>query len=120
MRLYLDDDSIAPVFVAMLRKASHDVRIPADFGLTGSADPIHLKRAVQEDRVFISGNHDDFELLHLLILETRGRHPGILIVRKDNDASRDLSPRGVVTAVGKLSASGLDLRSDFVILNRWR
>lgn len=120
MNLNLDDDSIAPVLIAMLRKAGHDVRVPADFGLAGSVDPIHLRRAIREKRVFLTGNHDDFELLHLLVRESQGDHPGIFVVRKDNDASRDLSPRGIVVAIGKFAASGLDVQNDFVVLNHWR
>jgi predicted nuclease of predicted toxin-antitoxin system len=120
MNLYLDDDCIAPVLVSLLRKAGHDVRLPMDFGLSGSVDPIHLRRAVREQRVFLSANHDDFELLHLLVMEAQGQHPGILIIRKDNDASRDMTPRGVIVAIGKMGASGMEVRNEFIILNHWR
>ena len=120
MMLYLDDDSIAPVLVSMLKKAGHDVHIPADFGTSGAADLIHLRRAIREGGAFLSCNHDDFELLHLLVIESAGGHPGIVIVRKDNDRSRDLSPRGIVAALGRLQASGIDIRNEFIILNHWR
>ena len=43
-----------------------------------------------------------------------------MIVRKDNDALRDMTPRGIVVAIGKLTVSGMDLRNEFVILNHWR
>jgi len=120
MNIYLDDDSLAPALIAMLRKAGHNVKTPADSQLSGAADPIHLTRAIHEDRVFLSGNHDDFEELHLLIQEAKGHHPGILIVRRDNDASRDMTPRGIFTALTKLIASGINIVDEFVILNHWR
>jgi len=120
MRIYLDEDSLAPALIAMLRKAGHDVATPADFGLTGADDVIQLTRSVREDRVLLSGNHDDFQLLHLLVREVIGQHPGILIVRKDNVASRDMTPRGLFTALSRLIALGIEIRNDFVILNHWR
>ena len=120
MNLYLDDDSIAPSLISMLRKAGHDVRIPLDFGLGGAPDPVHLRRAIKEKRVFLSGNHDDFERLHLLIVEAGGAHPGILIVRKDNDASRDMTPRGMTSALGRLVTSAIEMPNEFIILNHWR
>jgi hypothetical protein len=120
MRIYLDDDSVDPALLGMLGKAGHDVLRPADIGMIGADDVVHFTRAIREDRALLSGNHDDFQALHLLILEARGRHSGLLIVRKDNDASRDMTPRGVVVAIGKLTASGIDLRKEFVILNHWR
>jgi predicted nuclease of predicted toxin-antitoxin system len=120
MRIYLDEDSLAPALIGMLQKAGHDVATPDELGLTGADDVTQLTRAVREDRVLLSGNHDDFQLLHLLVREVRGQHPGILTVRKDNDASRDMTPRGIFTALSKLIAAGIDIRNDFVILNHWR
>src|SRR5438105_1532596 len=116
MRIYVDDDSVDPALLGMLRKAGHDVLRPTDIGMIGAEDVVHFTRAIREGRVLLSGNHDDFQALHLLVLEARGHHPGILIVRKDNDASRDMTARGITVAVGKLAASGIDVRSDFVIL----
>ena len=45
MLLYLDDDIIETVLVKLLRKAGHDVVIPADGGLAGADDPVHFTRA---------------------------------------------------------------------------
>ena len=36
MKLYLDDDSIALALVLALRRAGHDVRTPAEAGLSGA------------------------------------------------------------------------------------
>jgi len=42
MRLYLDDDSAEALLIALLQQAGHDVQIPADAGMIGQHDSIHL------------------------------------------------------------------------------
>ena len=42
MRLYIDDDSVDPGLIRLLRRDGHDVQIPADVGRTGSSDQAHL------------------------------------------------------------------------------
>jgi hypothetical protein len=120
MKLYLDDDSIDPLLVRLLRNAGHEVRIPADIGATGSPDPVHLRHSILEDRVFLSGNHDDFLVLHELLGAAQGHHPGILIVRRDNNPKKDLSPRTIVGALQKLLKARILLEDGFHILNHWR
>jgi predicted nuclease of predicted toxin-antitoxin system len=120
MRLYLDDDSVAAVLIRLLQLAGHDVRIPADIGMAGEDDPVHLLHAIREDRALLSRNHDDFEQLHDLILQAQGHHPGILIVRRDNDPSKDLKPAGIVRAIRNLEAANIPIRDSFHVLNQWR
>lgn len=73
-----------------------------------------------EQRVLVSQNHDDFEKLHNLVQKTGGEHFGILMVRKDNDLKRDMTPRAIVRAIEKLVAASVDVHNQFVILNQWR
>ena len=120
MRLYLDDDSASALLARLLRKAGHDVRLPAEIGTAGENDAVHLTHAVLEDRICLSHNYDDFEDLHDLIVAARGHHPGVLVVRKDNNPKRDLDEKGIVRAVGKLLAAGVDLGNHFYVLNYWR
>jgi hypothetical protein len=117
MKLYLDDDSTAAKLVALLR---HDVQTPADAGIAGEDDPVHLTYAVLQDRVLLSHNYRDFEQLHDLVMAVQGHHPGILVVRKDNDPKRDLTTRGIVRAIAKLFASGIPVADAYHILNPWR
>ena len=119
MLLYLDDDSIHRVVVALLRKAGHDVVLPADVGLSGADDAVHLTHAVRVGRPLLSYNHDDFEHLHILIETASGHHPGIVVIRRDND-KRDLKPRAIVAALGKLIASGDRITDHLTILNQYR
>jgi hypothetical protein len=120
MRLYLDDDSAWPLLAQLLRHAGHDVELPVEAGLSGAADPVHLGHAVAANRVFLSHNYQDFEDLHDLILIVGGHHPGILLVRRDNNPKRDLDDRGIVRALTKLAGSGLNLVDQPQVLNHWR
>jgi hypothetical protein len=120
MNLYADDDCVANILVQTLRRAGHDVRLPVDVGLAGESDAKHLRQAIHEARVFLTRNYDDFEDLHRLLMEGQGHHPGILVIRKDNDPRRNLKPHDVVRALANLSAAGFALPDQYVILNHWR
>jgi hypothetical protein len=117
MNLYVDDDSAKAALVARLRKAGHQVVVPADASLAGAADPHHLLYAVLHGLVFLTRNHDDFEDLHRLVQATRGRHAGILAIRFDNDPTRDRKDAEVVGALRKLERSGAPIANEFHILN---
>jgi hypothetical protein len=54
------------------------------------------------------------------MMTTQGHHPGILVVRKDNDPKRDLDQKGIVRALGKLLAAGVQLADHLYVLNHWR
>jgi len=120
MRLYLDDDSVHELLVRLLQNAGHKIKIPSDVGLVGRPDPVHLRYAISDNRLLLSANHRDFRELHNLILQAGGAHPGILLVRRDNDRRRDLTPRGIVTAIGNLLAANVPVENQFIVLNHWR
>lgn len=120
MRMYLDDDSAEAFLVALLQQASQDVQIPIDVGMVGQQDARHLRHAVRESRVILSRNYDDFDSLHELILQVQGHHPGIFIVRRDNDPTRDLKPAGIVRAIRNLLAANVPIPDFCHILNHWR
>ncbi len=120
MNLYLDDDSAKRSLAAILRQAAHQVIIPADVGTAGTSDPRHLTYAVQQDLVLLTRNHDDFEDLHILVQYTGGQHPGVLVVRLDNDPTRDMKDRDIVRAIAKLEQSGAPIANELHILNHWR
>jgi hypothetical protein len=121
VRLYLDDDTVETLLIRLLRRAGHDVELPIDVGMVGRSDSVHLEHSISTNRVLLlSHNHRDFEELDDLIQAAGGRHPGILIVRRDNDRRRDLSLRGIVTAISHLLAANIPIENDFIILNHWR
>ena len=120
MRLYLDDDSVNPLLARLLRNAGHDVQFPRDVSLSGEPDSVHLTHAIKDACVLLTKNYRDFEQLHNLVAAAQGHHPGILVVRQDNDPKRDLSPRGIVRAITKLEAAGIPIPDSYHILNQWR
>ena len=120
MRIYLDDDSAEALLYTLLQQAGHDVQIPADVGMSGQNDSFHLAHAVSDDRTLLSRNHVDFRSLHDLIVAVHGNYPGLFIVRRDNDPTRDLKPAGVVRAIRLLLSADVPIRDQFHILNHWR
>lgn len=120
MRMYLDDDSATPLLAQLLSQAAHDVQLPVDVGLRGADDAVHLTHAVRDRRSLITGNHRDFLNLHNLIMEVNGHHSGVLVVRRDNDPKRDLSPRGIVRCIRNFLLANVSLQDEYVILNHWR
>ena len=120
MNLYLDDDSSGRLMVQTLRKAGHDVQLPVDVDMLGKPDPVHLKHAIHERRILVTANFRDFELLHDLLVEAGGRHPGIFVIRKDNNVRTDLKPHHVPRAIANLLASGSPIADQYIILNHWR
>lgn len=120
MKLYIDEDSVHGLLIGLLQRAGHDVEAPSDVGLVGRSDAVNLRYSISSRRSLLTANHDDFRELHDLIRATRGTHPGIFIVRRDNDRRRDLTPRGIVTAISHLLAAGVPVENEFIILNHWR
>jgi hypothetical protein len=118
--LYLDDDIASPVLARLLRAAGHDVLLPADVGLSGEKDPVHLTRAIREDRATLTRNYGDFETLHNLIMQARGHHPGVLLVRRDDQAKRNMTPAAIVRALRNLEASSLPIDDHCYELNPWQ
>ncbi len=120
MKLYVDEDSVHELLLQLLRRAGHDIEVPSDVGLVGRSDPVNLRYSISSNRSLLTANHDDFEELHDLVLQAGGTHPGILIVRRDNDRRRDLTPRGIATAIAHLLAADVPVESEFIVLNQWR
>jgi predicted nuclease of predicted toxin-antitoxin system len=120
MNLYLDDNSVKASLVTLLRRAGHQVALPADFGLSGASDPRHLAACAGQKQVLMTRDHDDFLDLHDLVQATHGCHSGILVVRADNDPVRDMKNRDIVRALANLEAARIPFENEFHILNHWR
>jgi hypothetical protein len=120
MMLYLDDDSIDPVLVTALRRAGHDVRTPAEAGLAGAHDALHLRQAIREGRALLSRNFTDFEPINFLVHEAKGRHSGILMIRHDNPKKRRMKSHDIVRALRKLEAAGVPIANEYTVLNHWQ
>lgn len=120
MNLYLDDDSLQTLLVRLLREAGHDIVRSTDAGIEGASDSVHFTKAIELNRVLRTRNQKDFVQLHTLVLAATGHHPGILIVTRENNPRRDLTPRGIVNALRKLQDSGIAVFDTLFDLNAWR
>ena len=120
MNLYLDDDTADRRLVALLSNAGHVVVVPAEVQLSRAPDTRHFIHAIRQALVLVTRNHDEFLDLHEVVQVARGTHPGMLIIRLDNDPTRDMTLRQIVTAIARLEAVGVPLRNQVYILNHWR
>jgi hypothetical protein len=120
VNLYLDDDSVEGLLVKLLRAAKHDVVIPHDIGKDGAADADHFLEAIRRSRVVLTKTYGDFEALHRLVLFLGGHHPGIFIVRRDNDPKRDMDQRQTVRAIRNFGSAGMPAEDGYHILNNYR
>jgi hypothetical protein len=120
MSVYLDDDAADRRLIAELRKAGHVATVPADANLAGATDARHLIHCLSSELTLLTRNHDDFLDLHEVVQAAQGQHFGILFVRFDNDPNRDMTARGIVTAIRKLEAAGVEIANQVHILNHWR
>jgi len=120
MRIYLDDNLAARLLAALLQKAGHEVVRPADVGLVGKSDAVHLEHAIRHGLLMLTRDRRDFRELHQLVLTAGGTHPGLFVVRYDNDPTRDMKPKDVVSAIQKLEQSGLETANQLITLNQWR
>lgn len=120
MNLYLDDNSTKTSLVSLLLRANHQVMSPVNLGLAGGADARHLAACAGQRLVILTRDYDDFLDLHELVQATGGVHAGILVVRSDNDPSRDMKDRDIVRAIANLEAAGVAIENEFHVLNHWR
>jgi hypothetical protein len=70
--------------------------------------------------VLLSKNYKDFDPIHQLVIGCGGTHRGIVLIRKDDDRMKDLTPKGIVAALARLEQARPDLTNELVTLNDWR
>ena len=120
MNLYLDDDTADRRLVTLLIHAGHVVVVPANVYLSGASDARRFIHARQHSLLLMTKNHNDFLDLHEVVQTAEGSHPGILIIRLDNDPNRDMIPRQIVAAISHLESARVPLQNQVYILNHWR
>lgn len=120
MNLYVDDHLAEPGLVGALRKAGHTVVRPADAQRSGASDARHLEYAILHGLAVLTADRRDYRDLHDVVRACGGHHSGILIVRFDNDPTRDMTPRHIVRALANLERAALALADQLVVVNHWR
>ncbi len=120
MRLYVDDDTVEHRLLNLLEEARHDCWRPPGAGRCESVkDHVHLTRAIRDSRVLLTKDYLDFSELHDLVMTAEGHHPGILIIRKDDDR-RDMKPHQIVAAIARMEQYGVETADQLVLLNAYR
>jgi len=120
MRFLIDENLSSPRLASRLRAQGHDPVLASDVGLLSVTDARVLIFAITQTLPVLTRDSEDFEDLHDLVMAAVGDHPGILIVRFDNDPRHNLTDRGIATALGKLESSGVPIRDRIHVVNHWR
>lgn len=116
LRLYLDDSAVRRRLQLELRAAAHEVVLPADVGLARARDDVHFEYARAHGLVLVTLNPGDFIALH----RRQPDHPGMIVIYRDNDRTRDMTVPEIVRAIGNLLASGIPIDGQVHTLNHWR
>jgi predicted nuclease of predicted toxin-antitoxin system len=120
VRLLVDENMSSRRLAALLQAAGHDVVLATNVGLVSVNDARVFAWAVAEQRPVLTRDHEDFAALHDLVVAVGGDHPGILVVRFDNDPRSNLSERGIVTALANRGSVGVAIDDRIHVLNHWR
>ncbi len=120
MRVLIDENMSSRRLAVRLQSAGHDVVLATDVGLVSVSDARVLAWAAAQGRPVLTRDHEDFADLHDLVVAVGGHHPGILVVRFDNDPRHNLTERAIATALGNLESSGSIIADGIHVLNHWR
>ncbi len=71
--------------------------------------------AIISNRVLLTKNCRDFELLH----QRNPKHPGILAIYESSSTSKNMSFQDIVGAISNLEAANISLENQFISLNPW-
>ena len=115
LQLLIDEDSQDKVLVKLLRKAGHDVVTVNEAGLMSQPDLVVFNYAAENNRVILTLNCSDFEVLH----EENPSHSGILAVYKNDNYTKDMNFKEIVKATSNLEAASIPLANQFISLNQW-
>ena len=84
--------------------------------LSGSDDTVVLDRARKQERVLLTHNGRDFEILHQL----NSNHAGILAIYQDSYFSKNMLLQDIVQAISNLETANISLANQFIALNHWK
>jgi predicted nuclease of predicted toxin-antitoxin system len=120
MRLLLDENMSDRRLATRFQAQGHDPVLASDVGLLAVTDARVLSWAIVQALPVLTRDSEDFTDLHDLIMAAGGHHPGMLVVRFDNDPRHNLTDRGIISAINKLGSSGVPIPDCIHVLNQWR
>ena len=113
VRLYLDEDLSSKELVARLESAGHEL-VPT---VRGEPDGNVWAHAQTMRAAVITQNARDFERLAL----AAPRHHGLLLVYRENDPLRDMTPARLANAIDRLATTWAAGVADLILtLNAFR
>lgn len=120
MKLLLDENTSDLRLASRLEARGHEPVLAIDVGLMSVSDARVLSLAIAQALPVLTRDAEDFTDLHDLIMTAGGHHPGVLIVRFDNDPRHNLTDRAIASAISKLESSGIPIADQTHVLNQWR
>ena len=120
MRFLLDENLNDRRLVSRLLAQGHDPVLAGNVGLLSATDARVLIWAIVQAVPVLTRDSEDFTDLLDLLMAAGGHHPGILLVRFDNDPRHNLTDRGIAGAIHKLESSGIPIPDHIHVLNQWR
>ena len=97
------------------RRGCQDVLTINKIGLTGCTDDVVLDYAIQENRILLTHNCDDFEELH----QANPSHSGILAVYRNANRFKNMDFKAIINAIANLETANVPLANQFISLNHW-
>jgi predicted nuclease of predicted toxin-antitoxin system len=120
VRILIDENMSSTRLAMRLQASGHDPVLATEIGLVSLNDARVLTWAVGQGRPVLTRDHGDFVDLHDLVMAVGGDHPGILVVRFDNDPRHNLTERAIATAIGNLESSNVAIPDGVHVLNHGR
>ena len=117
LKLLIDEDTQGKVLVNCLKKAGYDVQTVNEAGLRTASDHAVFNYAISHKRIVLTQNSSDFAALAIALLEKRKHHPGLLLIYKDNNVTKDMNAAKIMQALKNLEKSQLDLIDQTIVLN---
>ncbi|HEY9786414.1 MAG TPA: DUF5615 family PIN-like protein [Candidatus Obscuribacterales bacterium] len=115
LKLLLDEDSQERILVAKLKKAGHDVVTAKEADLLARLDSEVLAYAVDNGRIVLTRNCEDFCNEAASFKEKGQAHHGILLRYEKNDPKKDMSYDDIIKAIAKIEKAVA--RGDLVLAN---
>jgi len=103
----------------MLKAAGHNVTTVFELGLAGMPDYDVLLCAIKTKRILFTQNCEDFVSLSESIISNGGKHPGIILLYKNNNQKKDMSNQDIVKAINNLVKMDIAIPNSVHSLNQY-
>lgn len=105
--------------VSKLRNAGHDILTVSEVDLIRKRDEIIFQYAIEQQRIVLTTNCDDFIILANTATMAQKSYPGILLVYRYNNPNKDMSNEQIVMAVSNLEKTSITIANNYHSLNRY-